>query len=281
MLSVLAIDTAMSQQQKQQKQQKPPTSCTPSPSSSSQGKQKKPYPKLKVSRDKVQISSPVLVEMNGGLTRAKSLEELLSSNSSRETSPQRLGSPQSERKGSPGRVPVLPQVPIGGKGRGSEPSESKGLIGAQKSKGKLKVGRVKRTSEPHVPHHMLQSSSPPRGPSPEHHGITHTTSVPFSTPSQQGRLVKESVHLMTYVALSNYQSQMAGCLSFKAGDKCVLLRKTQDGWWLVNIGGREGWTPEGCWKEEAWVSLGVHFSLNYDAGPCVALCHAALLVNLL
>ena len=37
----------------------------------------------------------------------------------------------------------------------------------------------------------------------------------------------------------------------------MLLRKTQDGWWLVNIGGREGWTPEGFWKEETRVSCEV------------------------
>ena len=169
--------------------------------------------------------------------------------------------------GSPGRVPILPPVPTG-KGKGSEPSESKSIIAALKPKpGKVKVGKAKKrsssnvelclshTKNSEVPHHLLQSSSPPRGPSPVHRSITHSTSVPLHpVPNRLGRLPKESVHLKTYVAMSDYQSQDDGCLSFQAGDKCVLLRKTKDGWWLVNIGGREGWTPEGFWKEEAWVS---------------------------
>ena len=207
----------------------------------------------------------------GGLTRAKSLEDILTSNSSRESSPQRLGSPQSERKASPGRVPMLPPVPAGGgggggRGRGSgdhQPGESRGFKSVLKSKpGKVKTGKAKRNSELNIPHHMLQSSSPPPGTSTEHRSITHTTSVPTMPPPWQGgggRMVKESVHLTTYVALSNYQSQQTSCLSFQAGDKCVLLRKTTDGWWLVNIGGREGWTPEGCWREEAWVSSRAYY----------------------
>lgn len=207
----------------------------------------------------MQISSPVLVEMNG-LTRAKSLEDLLASNSSRETSPQRLGSPQNERKSSPARgIQVLPSGPPAGKGRGTgdQPSESKGLVGARKLKsgGKAKHGKVKRSSDTQAPpHHVLQSSTPPCGSSPEHPGIKHTTSVPTPPPYRHVRLANDSVHLKTYVALSDYQSDLPGCLSFQAGDKCVLLRKTQDGWWLVNIGGREGWTPEGFWREEQRVS---------------------------
>ena len=286
-LSISRYDTD-AQQQKQQKQPKTSAPSTPSSLASSsssssfffsspspQGKAKKPYLKLKVSRDKVQISNPILVEKNGGLTRTKSLEDVLTSNSSRESSPQRLGSPQCERKASPARVPVLPPVPIsggggsgsggggGGKGKGlgdHQPSESRGFMSVLKSKqGKVKTGKLKRNSEVQIPHHVLQSNSPPPGPSTEHRSITHTTSVPIQPPlclqGGGGRVVKESsVHLATYVALSNYQSQQMGCLSVQAGDKCVLLKKTADGWWLVNIGGREGWTPESCWKEEAWVS---------------------------
>ena len=261
------------QQQKQRKQSKSATPSTPSSASSSSsffspsplslGKPRKLYPKLKVSRDKVHISSPVLVEKKTGLTKAKSLEDLLGSPGSRESSPQRLGSPQSERKGSPGRVPVFPPIPTATSvGKGTTGHTSSDLKSRVKSKsgGKVKTGRAgKRHSEIQVPHHVLQSScSPPRGPSPEHRGVTHTTSVPIPPPiPHNGPSVKEtssSLHLKTYVALSSYQSQVANSLSFQAGDKCVLLRMTQDGWWLVNIGGREGWTPEAYWREEAWVS---------------------------
>lgn len=198
------------------------------------------------------------MEKNSGLTKAKSLEDLLGSPSSRESSPQRHGSPQTERKSSPGRgVQVLPLAPIAGKGRGAgdQPNESRGLGGrTPKLGGKNKTGKGKQSFETQAPHHVLQSSTPPSGASPEHPSITHTTSVPIPSASQQTQSANKSVHLKTYVALSDYQSDIAGCLSFQAGDKCVLLRKTLDGWWLVNIGGREGWTPEGFWKEEAWVS---------------------------
>lgn len=292
------LSTQQQQKQQQKQSNKTPTPSTPSsttsttssffssssPSPVSQGKQKKGYPRLKISRNKVQISSPVLVEMNGGLTKAKSLEDLLASNSSRESSPQRHGSPHSERKASPGHVPILPPFPedgVSGKGKVGDESRSGGGGVTKQKLGKSKSGGgrgriTKRYSEiPPVPHHVLHSSSPPRGPSPEHRAISHTTSVPIPPPlavlsgQQRQQLpppplqTKDSVHLKTYVALSNYQTSASSCLSFQAGDRCVLLRKTPDGWWLVNIGGREGWTPEAYWKEEAWVRGGNKTSMPY------------------
>ena len=286
--------------QKQQKQPKTPAPSTPSSTSSSSsyssaffsssspspaagGKTKKGYPKIRVARDKVQISSPVLVEMNSvGLSKAKSLEDLLSAaGSSRESSPQRHGSPHSERKASPSRFPILPPLPappgVGGKGKGAAVAESesprpgssggvvKRKLGTVKSGGKVGGRRVSDSpTVSGVPHHILtQSGSPPRDPSPEHRGVTHTTSVPTlppHPPPPMSGLRKHSnnltgQHLKTYVAVSSYNSTVSGSLSFQARDKCVLLRKTPDGWWLVNIGGREGWTPEVYWKEEAWVRL--------------------------
>jgi hypothetical protein len=54
----------------------------------------------------------------------------------------------------------------------------------------------------------------------------------------------------SYIAIEDYESQAPGCLSFKMGDKCVLLRQAGGGWWLVNIGGIEGWTPGEFWEED-------------------------------
>ena len=273
-------DPVQSQQQQQQQKQ-PKQSKTPTPSSSSAaaffpaapyqgGKQKRGYPKLKVARNKVQISSPVLVEMNNvGLSKAKSLESLLeaTASGSREPSPQRHGSPHSERKASPARFPVLPPLPTaagsGSKGKADDSTRvgiSKPKLVKVKSTGKA---GIKRNSEiPQVPHHVLtQSGSPPRdSASPEHRGVTHTTSVPIppaSAPTSASgwrQAKNERRHLKSYVAISSYQSSVSGSLTFQAGDKCVRLRMTPDGWWLVNIGGREGWAPEAYWKEEAWVS---------------------------
>lgn len=58
----------------------------------------------------------------------------------------------------------------------------------------------------------------------------------------------------TYISVASYTSQAKECLSFSEGDKCVLIQQSPDGWWLVNIGGREGWTPGEYWKEDS-VSL--------------------------
>ncbi len=70
-----------------------------------------------------------------------------------------------------------------------------------------------------------------------------TKVAPSPTPKSDGVLPK------TFVSVSNYISQTEGCLSFSVGDKCVLIQQT-DGWWLVNIGGQEGWTPGEYWKED-------------------------------
>ena len=315
-LSPDPVPSQLQQNQKQQKQSKTPTPSTPSSTTSSTssaffassssssspspaplsgGKTKKGYPRIKLARDKVHISSPVLVEMNNvGLSKARSLEDLLSSaGGSRESSPQRHGSPHSERKASPGRFPVLPPLPAtpgtsgsssaGGKGKGSVDAESSRSSGGSGVITKRKLVKVKsagkaggkRFSETPrvsgVPHHILtQSSSPPRDPSPEHRGVTHTTSVPTPPPypalgsggRKHSKNSSNTQHLKKYVAVSSYQSSVSGSLSFQAGDKCVLLRKTPDGWWLVNIGGREGWTPEDYWKEEAWVRPTIMYSLH-------------------
>lgn len=34
------------------------------------------------------------------------------------------------------------------------------------------------------------------------------------------------------------------------GEKCVLVKQAAGGWWLVNIGGEEGWTPGEFWEED-------------------------------
>ena len=54
----------------------------------------------------------------------------------------------------------------------------------------------------------------------------------------------------TYLAIESYDSQAPGCLSFNAGDRCILVRQSNGGWWYVNIGGIEGWTPGDFWQED-------------------------------
>ena len=57
----------------------------------------------------------------------------------------------------------------------------------------------------------------------------------------------------SYLAIESYDSQAPGCLSFTAGDRCMLVRQSNGGWWYVNIGGKEGWTPGDFWQEDSRV----------------------------
>lgn len=65
----------------------------------------------------------------------------------------------------------------------------------------------------------------------------------------------------SYTAIEDYTSQADGCLSFSAGERCLLIKQSSGGWWYVNINGKEGWTPGEFWEEEKRVcydSLHVH-----------------------
>lgn len=57
-----------------------------------------------------------------------------------------------------------------------------------------------------------------------------------------------------FIALHSYSSSKEGCLSFSAGELCTVKQKRNDGWWLVRVGDKEGWTPGNYWKEETRVS---------------------------
>lgn len=76
-----------------------------------------------------------------------------------------------------------------------------------------------------------------------------TTTIP-SPPHRAPEPFKPSFVPKTYVAIEDYTSQAPGCLTFKAGDRCVLMKTSTGGWWFVNIGGREGWAPGEFWQED-------------------------------
>ena len=58
----------------------------------------------------------------------------------------------------------------------------------------------------------------------------------------------------TFTAVESYVAQSDVCLSFNTNDCCALLRKTDQNWWLVNIGGKEGWVPGTFWIASSHVS---------------------------
>ena len=91
-----------------------------------------------------------------------------------------------------------------------------------------------RTASP--PHREKASNAVAGGVAGSRH-LQHATSSPDVLPK-------------TYISISAYESQTEQCLSFSVGDKCVLIQQSKDGWWLVNIGGREGWTPGEYWEED-------------------------------
>ena len=213
-----------------------------------------PYAKHKLANKSLSdssVSKPVL-------TRTKSLEDLLSSSPKECTTPPRQHSPpndwHNQTSQPPARVPLLPPhmrentQPAGG---------GDVVLGNVKPRpAKYRAGKARRAngdpgviSPPELPpneHSFLNRST--RGSSP-HRPLMHTISEP--SPKENSHSVPATDLVpKTYVAVSDYTSQAAGCLSFSQGDKCVVLQKTRDGWWLVNMGGREGWTPRDFWQEE-------------------------------
>ena len=78
---------------------------------------------------------------------------------------------------------------------------------------------------------------------PAHKPLEHTISMPVSSTTEGGAP-------RVFVAHCDYTSQTEGCLSFSKGDKCVLVKNTPGGWWMVTINGKEGWTPSDYWDEE-------------------------------
>ena len=209
-------------------------------------------------------NSPVFEKKS--ITRTKSLENLIASfESSKNTSPKNL-SPESKRKKVPNPPPRIPaplnrltsspafDLDQGGKPKLHNPTKQnhgspngvESPSNSSHSTSKVRGG---------LPSHPLErSKSPPNGPIvshavgkrergevPSHHPLQRVLSPPSNEDSSLPK---------TYVAMSSYTSQTEGCLSFNAGDKCVLIQQKQEGWWLVNIGGREGWTPGEYWKED-------------------------------
>ena len=227
------------------------------------------------------------------LTRAKSVENFLSSPSREDTKVTRQLSPPAQQPKKSNRVPPLPppRVPL------SKQLSSPGLDsvdGAMVSRGgnaaKPLPGRVWSNNKPGKPFtngHVNREGSPenpcdlppiqkPRVGTPgrEFSPAKRSVSPPNLIPSneREGSPHRPLIHTVsepqmkqesakmagvnfpkTYIAKYSYASQTEGCLSFSAGDKCVLVSQTRDGWWLVNIGGREGWTPGDFWDEDVRV----------------------------
>ena len=177
------------------------------------------------------------------LTRTKSVEDFLSS-SPQEHNIARQHSPPLERRKQQ-LMTQLPQLDVGSRMTTGFTKPKPARILAGKTR-KVTPERtlVPTTDTPRTDPPWIKPHPPPRSISP-HHPVTHTVSEPFRWNETDAPQVK------TYMALSSYTSQAAGCISFSAGDKCVLVQRSHDNkWWLVNIGGKEGWAPADYWQED-------------------------------
>ena len=211
------------------------------------------------------------------LKRAKSMEDILSSSKDDYAEIPQGNSQEMEQKTFQPTPPPLPppRVPGGGGKRQSgileryietTPTKTKAA-----PKAKSVYSKFGRTQKPflangHPPSSSRRSASPPSTQSPTVTSPDSATSPLKSgkgsdTPTDSSQGKRESIlsrmieRMQTkYIALHSYSSPKDGCLSFSAGELCTVKQKKNDGWWLVRIGDREGWTPGNYWKEESKVS---------------------------
>ena len=52
------------------------------------------------------------------------------------------------------------------------------------------------------------------------------------------------------MTVADYNSGSDGCLDFKEGEVVEVLEKSDDGWWFVKIGTKEGWVPSTFLEEK-------------------------------
>lgn len=227
-------------------------------------------------RQQESIDAPNDIPTGRVLQRTKSLEDLLA-----KTAEEGKSSPMMQRKGGEGKmVPLLqlgrnapptsngydhikptpnpkPNIPIpppqvitaNGNGSSKKPEPAKKsrkpynlfkIVSSNDSKPEPVI------SAPVIPTPTKNSNSPPPPPPP-----SHLPPPPSHLPPSTSVLPK------TYIAIEDYSSQAPGCLSFKAGDRCVLVKQSLEGWWYVNVGGNEGWTPGEFWQEDQRVRYSI------------------------
>ena len=172
------------------------------------------------------------------LKRTKSLEDLLAKNGPD-------ASPLNQKKSDGVKKPLLPS--------GSKPSPSNGYDHIKPLPNPKPTSASPKKPEPakKKPYHKFKLGGGDSKPEPVISApvlVESTKEIPTPPPPS---LPPPSASKMsrTYTAIEDYISQTDGCLSFSAGEKCVLVKQS-GGWWYVNINGKEGWTPGEFWEEE-------------------------------
>ena len=52
------------------------------------------------------------------------------------------------------------------------------------------------------------------------------------------------------MTIADYNAGSDGCLEFKEGEVVEVMEKSEDGWWFVKIGLKEGWVPSTFLEEK-------------------------------
>ena len=203
-------------------------------------------------------NSPLMEKKKKSLTKAKSMEDIIAFFSSPKTdNPQKFSPELKHRKITTNSSPHTP-AHLGQHETSPNFDVTNGPT-VSRNRSETAPEQPSITSSPpyhsRLSHPLERSTSPPsaivgtHGKEKQNVSPHHPLQTATSSSDSEPMLPK------TYVAMCSYTSQSEGCLSFSAGDKCVLIQQNIEGWWLVNIGGREGWTPGEYWKESLVSSL--------------------------
>lgn len=203
------------------------------------------------------------------LIRAKSMEDILSSvKGDYAEIPRRHSPPLEEETFKPTPPPLPPPRIPGSVSKTQNCVESTdGPKSAQATKPKTSYFKSTKNQKPvangHLPSSSRRSASPPSTDSPVFPSDSTVSPQKLnkrqSSPdihTKREQLLSQMIEKMQtkFIALHSYSNTKEGCLSFSAGELCTVKQKKSDGWWLVRIGDREGWTPGNYWKEESSVS---------------------------
>ena len=111
------------------------------------------------------------------------------------------------------------------KGRKSPHISSKRTVNVGSGVKNIALGPGRPNAQPKRPGPPKSTSQTKKVPPPR----------PINSPAQTRKI--------TYVTIADYGGDGEGSLSFSEGETVEVLEKNPEGWWYVQIGGKEGWVP--------------------------------------
>ena len=111
------------------------------------------------------------------------------------------------------------------KGRKSPHISSKRTVNVGSGVKNIALGPGRPNVQPKRPDPPKSTSQTKKAPPPR----------PINSPAQTRKI--------TYVTIADYGGDGEGSLSFSEGETVEVFEKNPEGWWYVQIGGKEGWVP--------------------------------------